>query len=93
MQNVLITYDLIPTHRNYTLLINRIREIAGKEEFCWSELKSVWIIRTSSYAKQVFGMLSSYVDENDKLLVLDLDDEGSWQGFNDKQSKFLNDYL
>lgn len=93
MQNVLITYDLMPTNQNYTLIRNRIREIAGEEGMHWSKLESVWIIRTSHYAKEIFEMLSSYVDDNDKLLVLDLDDEGAWKGFNEKESKFLRDFI
>lgn len=92
MENILITYDLLPTNQNYPLIINRIKEVAGKEMF-WSELKSVWIIRTEHSSKAIFEMLSSYVDDNDKLLVLTLEEEGKWKGFNDPQSKFLRSFF
>lgn len=92
MELILITYDLIPIGQDYTNLINKIKEIAG-ENMYWSELKSTWIIRTELSSKAIFEILSQHVDNNDKLLVLTLDTEGAWKGFDDKESKFLKNYI
>lgn len=92
MELILITYDLIPIGQNYTNLINKIKEIPG-ENMYWSKLKSTWIIRTELNSKAVFEILSQYIDDNDKLLVLTLDTEGAWKGFSEQDSKFLKDYI
>jgi len=70
----LISYDLIKG-KDYKRLID---EIKRKYKPRSKPLESVWIIKSSTSCSEVFDNLSNYVDEDDKLIVLELNNVGNW---------------
>lgn len=87
MNNYLITYDLDKPGQNYGGLIGRLQEHGANR----IEL-SVWILRTNWKAVKLRDDLRSFVDANDRLLVIGLTGEAAWTNLlisGDQVKKFL----
>lgn len=70
MYTLLISYDLMgsETYKDYKILIDRIKKYPN-----WSKpLKSVWLIKTEDTPSKVRDKLRSYIDSDDKLIVVDI---------------------
>ncbi len=89
MKTYLISYDLNQPLQNYGELIEAIKEYSN----WWHHLDSVWIIKTEETTVQVRDYLRPYIDSNDELLVVGLNGEGAWFGFNDRGSEWLKNNL
>lgn len=91
MASILIGYDLKKSGQDYTSLINAIKSIGPNY---WHCLDSTWIIKTNHSATAIRDTLSAYVDNNDKLLVIDITGgEAAWRGFNTECSSWLTNNL
>ena len=69
----LITYDLGKPGQDYDELFKAIEQLA---DGWWHCVESVWIINSDLNASEIRNALSSFVDSNDKLVVLTL--QGNW---------------
>jgi len=92
MRTYLIGYDLNKNGQNYDPLISAIKQIAYSNLW-WHCLDSTWIIKTNSAAIQIRDSLKNLIDSNDELLVVCLDGEGAWTGFNNECSDWLYNNL
>lgn len=91
MSMLLIGYDLRKSGQNYGPLIDRIKQ----HESWWHDLDSTWFIITDLSAKQVADDLLTYMDANDKLLVLDVSDShiASVRGLSPEGEQWFRDNL
>jgi hypothetical protein len=63
---LLIGYDLNKPIQNYTGLFEAIKSYG----LWWHGLDSTWFIETNSSPAEVFRHLSSYIDSNDSLIII-----------------------
>ena len=70
----LITYDLRQPGRDYTTLINAIKQYTTWGYIC----ESTWLIRTPDTCIQVRDNLKQYMDSNDRLFVAELTGVAAW---------------
>lgn len=77
MRTILISYDLggPETSTQYEALIKYIKSYQ-----LWAKpLDSFWLIKTDFSAVNVRDAIRQYIDENDKILVMDVTaDEAAW---------------
>ena len=85
MKNFVISYDLIGPNRDYDNLYNAIKDYGSYARVT----ESFWIVNTNSTSSSIRDNLKSILDENDKLIVLEL--QGNWATSN--ISKEVNDWL
>jgi len=75
----IVTYDLNTTGQRYTDLITAIK----KMDYC-PLLKSAWLVKSSSSAKQIYDYLLPIIDSNDHLLVAEIN--SNRMGWLDKEA-------
>ena len=63
-----ITYDLKAPGRNYDSLYEAIKQ-CGK---WWHYLESTWIVITNETSQQIWNRLSSHIDKNDSILIIEV---------------------
>ncbi|MBI3881485.1 MAG: CRISPR-associated protein Cas2 [Verrucomicrobia bacterium] len=76
MNKILVSYDLKAPHRDYSKLITALKTF----ELWARPLESTWLLVTSQNTTQVRDSLMALVDENDKILVVEL--TGGWNSLN-----------
>ncbi|MEQ1156603.1 hypothetical protein [Acinetobacter sp. BMW17] len=86
----LIGYDLNKSGQDYSLLIEKIKEIANGY---WHHLDSTWIIKHPGTATDIRDVLAPFIDSNDELLVVKLAREAAWKGFNARGSEWIKTNL
>ena len=68
MNVLLISYDLINPGQNYAALIQLIKSTGT-----WAKpLESTWLVKTSDTPKGLYDRLSSVLDRNDKILIMNI---------------------
>ena len=68
MNTYLILYDLIRPDKNYTNLHAHLKSYG-----LWAKpLESAWLIKSSAGVEQLRNSIQAHMDENDKLLVIDV---------------------
>lgn len=91
MAKYLVTYDLVGTSESsddYTRLIKRIKEFPN-----WGKVqKSVWLIKSGKTAVEVRDDLWSYMDSNDRLMVIKVTGTAAWKNEICKR-QWLKDFL
>lgn len=85
----LISYDLIDK-KNYEKLFEGIKAISNGN--C-RVLESVWVIGHNGPSSEIRDSLKSYIDSDDKLLVLKLTGESAWRNLGDSKSAWLKENL
>lgn len=90
MPSYLIGYDLREPGKDYEKLFEAIKSVASN---WWHCLDSTWIIKHAGPAKAIRDALTSHIDQNDLLIVVNLSGEGAWQGFSDECSSWLKNNL
>lgn len=77
MPKYLVTYDLVgdETAREYERLI---AEIEALDDFVEVQ-RSVWLVRTNNSAKEVRELLRSYMDRDDRLLIIRIARGSAWR--------------
>jgi hypothetical protein len=63
-----VAYDLNNPGQNYSELYRELRNSSG----FWHELESIWLISTFENAQQLSNRLLKHIDQNDRLLVLNV---------------------
>lgn len=90
LNSYLIGYDLNKSGQNYSLLIEKIKELANGY---WHHLDSTWIIKHPGPATSIRDALTPYIDSNDELLVVKLNREAAWKGFNSRGADWIKTHL
>jgi hypothetical protein len=85
----LIGYDLNMSGQDYSTLIEKIKELGD----WWHCLDSTFIIKSTSTSISIRDYLTNFIDLNDKLLVVGLNGEAAWHGFNSECSNWLKNNL
>lgn len=73
MKTYLISYDLLSptTFNNYTVIGNAIQSFD-----IWAKpLESLWLIKTTLTAQQIYNYLIKYIRPSDKLLIIHVDND------------------
>jgi hypothetical protein len=70
-----VTYDLRSPGRDYTALWDQLRKVGAVRA-----LESVWLLETSQSATEVRDALISWMDANDRLLVVEITAHAAWAG-------------
>jgi|APMI01.1.fsa_nt_gi hypothetical protein len=63
-----VSYDLKQPGRDYSPLIDALKESSQ----WWHYLDSTWLIKTTETSDQVWARLSSKVDKNDFMLIIEV---------------------
>ncbi len=63
-----ISYDLHKPEKNYAGLIKELE----KSPDYWHYLKSTWLIKTAETADQLWNRISSYLDKDDSVLIIEV---------------------
>lgn len=79
MRNYVVSYDLIK-RKNYPELINVLQSFNF-----WHCLGSTWIIKSDSSAKELATLLLQHIDDDDKLIVLEVGADCAWTTSFEKQ--------
>lgn len=85
MKSFVISYDLIGPNRDYDSLYTAIMAYGTYAQVT----ESLWIVNSNSNSASIRDNLKLVLDENDKLIVLEL--QGNWASSN--ISKEVNDWL
>ena len=85
----LIGYDLNMSGQDYSTLIEKIKELGD----WWHCLDSAFIIKSTSTSISIRDYLTNFIDVNDELLVVGLNGEAAWHGFNSECSNWLKNNL
>ena len=90
MNAILIGYDLNRPGQNYNNLIAALKAYGT----WWHGLDSTWIVKTSSSAEQVRNSLLGHIDQNDRLLVVNITGQAAaWFGFDQTANTWLQQNL
>lgn len=91
MNTILINYDLRSPEKNYQALWDHLQTYSGFVK----PLESLWLIKTGKSAKEVRDTITnSYIDSNDRLLVINItSDAAAWGGLTDKHSMWIKDNI
>lgn len=89
MNTYLITYDLRRPRKSYQPLHEAIKSY----KTYWHHLDSTWIVCTNKTAVEIKKHLKSYLDSNDKLLVMKTGEEVALTRSLKKGQKWLEKYL
>lgn len=84
----MITYDLNKQGQNYSKVIQTINECSIEQYSVW---KSSYLIKSDMTAKQISDKISQFLDENDKMIVVEVNGNydgwlphGSWEYLTEK---------
>lgn len=68
MSLILVTYDLKVPGKDYKSLYEALKTASG----WWHHLESTWILSTNDTVQEWTDRLTSLLDKNDRLLVVDI---------------------
>jgi hypothetical protein len=86
---LIVTYDLSNPGRNYEALLKKIKEHKN-----WARLGGssyIILVDQTTTVIQTRDILSSVLDENDKLYVSSLGKEAAWKGLGIEVSNWIRD--
>jgi len=84
--NLFITYDLNKVGKNYSGVIDAIKNLGE-----WAKYqKSAWYVSTTYTAEQAGKIVWANMDADDSLMVIDcLHNDAYWFGLTEEVSKFI----
>lgn len=86
MKTYTIGYDLQQPVRNYPKLISAIKSYPA----CSPALESQWLIQSSKTALEIAKDLWQHMDNDDKLLVMEVETAGSaWAGVSQETANWI----
>ena len=89
MSTLLVGYDK-RQGEDYSPIENALKQYGA----WWHNLDSTWLINTPMTVVQLRDSLTPYMNQADKLLVLDVTgDAAAWRGFDAEASDWLKKYL
>lgn len=80
-----ISYDLRQPGRNYDELISAIKGFGT----WWHQTESVWFIKSEKYSSDIRDYLKQYIDNNDKIFVIKVDNNWAGVGFSKEEYDWL----
>ncbi|MFA9272363.1 MAG: SinR family protein [Baekduiaceae bacterium] len=85
----MVSYDLVSPGRDYTMLITRIKQMGP-----WAHLlESQWLIVTTMTASEVRDDLKRYIDENDKLVTVDVTADSWATTFSNNVTAWMKEHV
>lgn len=78
MSSFMISYDLHTPGQKYDALTNTIKSACTRK---WKLLDSTWLVTYSGTSGQLVDTLIKCLDANDSLIVVSLDGNGAWWGY------------
>ncbi len=69
MKTYMITYDLHKPGQHYVSLYEEIKSLANG---WWHSMNNVWFVNTSKNASQIRDQIARRLDQNDKVLVMEV---------------------
>lgn len=87
--NLFVAYDLSNPGQNYEQLTSGIKSLGS-----WARLQqSVWYINSQFTAEQARAKLDRYLDNNDKIIVIDAkNNSASWKGLSSEVATHMKTY-
>lgn len=88
---VWISYDLIgtaETSADYERLIAKIKSLGAAKRVAYS----LWVVDTELTAAEVRDALRSYIDSDDKLIVMPRVSGSAWRGLPDDAATWLKEH-
>lgn len=86
---LMITYDLCKPGRDYSTLYDAI-----KSATTWAHpVESVWLIQTTNDAAYWRNKLKTYIDPNDKLMVLGVDRHWAGYGLSTQVANWMQTHI
>lgn len=89
MKNYLVSLDLMKIGHDYKDLRNKLANF----EAYWHCLDSTWIVKTDITPEELRNSLQLNMENDDKLLVVELAANASWAGFGADCSDWLTDNI
>lgn len=90
MRTILVSYDLNRPGQFYTPLHDHLRSYPN----WWHWLESTWLVKTDDTHIEVRNELSTLLDPNDELLVIDVTQRpAAWRGFVGRAAGWLKTNL
>jgi hypothetical protein len=94
MPAFMISFDLNREGSNYSRknhdLTEKIKEVFP---FWWHNLDSTWVVVSEMSAAQIRDVLSTCLDSNDELLVVQSAGVAAWKGFTSDASAWLKENI
>ena len=84
-----LSYDLRKPNRNYSELYEAIKSFKA----WWHQTESVWFIVTNKNAGDVRDFLMQFIDNNDKLFVIQVINNWGGKGFSKEEYDWLREAL
>ena len=85
----LITYDLRQPGRNYNDVYEGIKQLGS----WWHCLESIWLVSTTYSCSQIRDHLKRFIDANDDIVVLGLNENWATHGLSDECNNWLKNNL
>ena len=90
MNTLLVSYDLIAPSRNYEPL----REFLESHSSWAKPVQSLYLVKSSKSAKLLRNDLTSFLDTNDKIIVINVTSDGAaCTGLGEKGSDWIKNNL
>ncbi|KQN41236.1 hypothetical protein [Frigoribacterium sp. Leaf44] len=89
MTSCLVTYDLSAPGQKYDKLIEHLKSYGTYSH----SLQSAWLIVSDKSAKEIRDAAGAFLDENDKLLVVELTSVAAWRGLRRATSDWIHKNL
>lgn len=84
-----ISYDLIAPNRNYNDLYSAIKSFG----VWWHQTESVWFVKSTKAAVDIRDYLMQFIDNNDKIFVIQVIKNWGGRGFSKQEYDWLHDNL
>jgi len=90
VNTLLISYDLKSPGKDYSKLLDYLKSYGN-----WAKpLESFWLIRTTYTAEQVRNAVVGYIDQNDKIFVIDVTSRhAAWKNITNEVVRWIGTIL
>jgi autonomous glycyl radical cofactor GrcA len=88
MSNYVVSYDLIED-KNYEAIIEKIKSLGS-----WAKpLESFWLLDSSKSASEIRDLLQTVVDQDDKIIVIQLGDYWATNNISKEVTKWMKKHI
>lgn len=85
-----ISYDLYKPNQDYEKLQEAIKSLSG---LWWHQTGSVWFVKTFRTVVEIRDCLRPFLDENDKLFVMELGKTWAGTGFSKDEYEWVRNNI
>jgi hypothetical protein len=90
MNTLLVSYDLRTPGKDYQRLWDHLKSYSDY----FKPLESLWLIKTSSSAKEGRDEIKQFMDSNDRLIVINVTGrEAAWNNLGNAANEWIKDNL